>query len=81
MAQQDRDHVIGHLETEKGLSKKYKEELERMKKEFLEHQRVCEKYAGGYLHHTHAFFIRNDKMASSTRSFLIFTPFLVPKIS
>ena len=29
----------------------------------------------------HAFFIRNDKMASSTRSFLIFTPFLVPKIS
>ena len=46
MAQQDRDHVIGHLETEKGLSKKYKEELERMKKEFLEHQRVCEKYAG-----------------------------------
>ena len=29
----------------------------------------------------HAFFIRNDKTASSTRSFLIFTPFLVPKIS
>ena len=27
------------------------------------------------------FFIRNDKMASSTRSFLIFTPFLVPKMS
>ena len=29
----------------------------------------------------HAFFIRNDKSVSSTRSFLIFTPFLVPKIS
>ena len=27
------------------------------------------------------FFIRNDKKASSTRSFLIFNPFLVPKIS
>ena len=32
--------------------------------------------------HMHAFFfIRNDKMTSSTRSFLIFTPFLVAKIS
>ena len=29
----------------------------------------------------HAFFIRNDKKVSSTRSFLNFTPFLVPKIS
>ena len=30
---------------------------------------------------TRFFFIRNDKTASSTRSFLIFTLFLVPKIS
>ena len=30
---------------------------------------------------TRAFFMRNDKMAFSTRSFLIYTLFLVPKIS
>ena len=46
-------------------------------KSFLRNQRFVNKI----LLMTTRFFIRNDKTASSTRSFLIFTPFLVPKIS
>ena len=47
---------------------------------FLLKERVCGD--GGVRAQVYTrFFMRNDKMAFSTRSFLIYTLFLVPKIS
>ena len=44
MSYQARDLVVGHLETEKCLAQKYKEEFERIQREYIEHQKTSEKY-------------------------------------
>jgi len=41
----DCDHVSNQLEAERLLSQKYKEEFERVQREYLEHQKICERYA------------------------------------
>lgn len=40
----DRDHVSNQLDQERLLSAKYKDEFERVQREYLEHQKICERY-------------------------------------
>ena len=40
----DRDHVSNQLDAERLLSAKYKDEFERVQREYLEHQKICERY-------------------------------------
>ena len=39
----DRDHVSNQLDAERLLSAKYKDEFERVQREYLEHQKICER--------------------------------------
>ena len=45
IANQERDHLIVNLETEKQLSHKIKSEFEKLQAEYVEHQKISAQYA------------------------------------
>ena len=45
IAVKDRDYIIEQLDNERISAARYKEDYERVQREYLEHQKICERYA------------------------------------